>query len=273
MAKAKRIVKESLKLVDVVIEVLDARIPASSRNHDLKELAGHLPRLIVLNKSDLADPELTRRWLEEFKKAGFSAVAVDLIRGRGVREIPALVRQLVKAKMARLESAGRRPRAARCMILGIPNVGKSYLINKLISRNVAKTGYKPGVTRGQQWIRVADNLELLDTPGILWPKLEDPETALRLAVTGAIKEEVFNLYDVAGWLILLLAKNYPEAVIERYKLQALPEDAGELLELIGKSRGFIGTGGTVDLLKAAQNVMKEFREGKFGQITLEQPKN
>ncbi|MDD4170340.1 MAG: ribosome biogenesis GTPase YlqF [Desulfotomaculaceae bacterium] len=271
MAKAKRIVKESLKLVDVVIEVLDARIPASSRNPDMKEIAGQKPTLIVLNKYDLADPELTGRWIDYFMKSGFSAVAVDLIKGRGVQKIPALVRQLVAAKMASLELTGRRPRAARCIVLGIPNVGKSFLINKLTGRRAARTGYKPGVTRGRQWIRITDNLELLDTPGILWPKLEDSETAFRLAVTGAIKEEVFSLYDVAGQLIELLAKKYPEAVMKRYKLQHLPEEAGELFRLIGISRGFIGAGGTVDLLKAAQSVMKEFREGNLGRITLEQP--
>lgn len=273
MAKAKRLVQESLKLVDVVIEVLDARIPASSRNPDLQEIAGEKPRLIVLNKYDLANPDLTKQWIDYFMKSGFSAVAVDLIKGRGVREVPALVRQLVAAKMAALKLTGRRPRAARCMVLGIPNVGKSFLINKLSSRRAARTGYKPGVTRGRQWIRVADNLELLDTPGILWPKLEDSETAFRLAVTGAIKEEVFSLYDVAGQLIVLLAKQYPEAVRERYKLPDLPEEAEALFRLIGISRGFIGAGGTVDLLKAAQSVMKEFREGNFGRITLERPED
>ncbi|MDD3652825.1 MAG: ribosome biogenesis GTPase YlqF [Desulfotomaculaceae bacterium] len=273
MAKAKRLVKESLKLVDVVIEVLDARIPASSRNPDINEIAAQKPRLIVLNKYDLANPDSTRQWLRALKKSGFSAVAVDLIKGRGLQEVPTLVRQLAAARITSLELAGRRARAARCIVLGIPNVGKSFLINKLISRRAARTGYKPGVTRGQQWIRLSDNLELLDTPGILWPRLEDPKTAFLLAVTGAIKEEVFSLYEVAGQLIVLLAEKHPEAVMERYKLQFLPEDAGELFRLIGISRGFIGTGGSIDLSKAAQNVMKEFREGKFGRITLEQPDN
>jgi len=271
MAKAKREVKENLKLVDVVIEVLDARIPASSRNPDINEITDQKPKLVVLNKCDLADPDLTGRWINNFVHSGIPAVAVDLISGRGVRLVPVLVRQLAAPKMASLISAGRRPRAARCMVLGIPNVGKSFLINKLADRRAARTGYKPGVTRGQQWIRVAGNLDLMDTPGILWPKFEDPEAAFRLAVTGAIKEEVFNIYEVAGRLVKWLAESYPEAVKKRYKLQKLPGETGELLELVGISRGFIGTGGVVDLHKSAHNVLKEFREGKFGRITLDYP--
>ncbi|OPY58191.1 MAG: Ribosome biogenesis GTPase A [Pelotomaculum sp. PtaU1.Bin035] len=273
MAKAKRIIKESLKLVDVVIEVLDARIPASSRNPDINETSGQKPRLVVLNKCGLADPDLTMRWIEVFIKSGFSAIAVDLLNGKGVREVPVLVRQLAAPKMASLVSSGRRPRAARCMVLGIPNVGKSFLVNKLIGQRVARTGYKPGVTRGQQWIRVADNLDLMDTPGILWPKLEDAEAAFRLAVTGAIKEEIFNLNDVAGRLIKWLAENHPEAVKNRYKLEELPDEAGELLKAVGSKRGFIIAGGAVDVLKASRNVLKEFREGKFGRITMDYPEN
>ncbi|OPY63204.1 MAG: Ribosome biogenesis GTPase A [Pelotomaculum sp. PtaU1.Bin065] len=273
MAKAKREVKENLKLVDVVIEVLDARIPASSRNPDINEITGRKPKLVILNKSDLADPDLTGIWLKKFINSGIPAAAVDLRSGRGVRAVPVLVGQLAAPKMDSLISAGRRPRAARCIVLGIPNVGKSFLINKLADRRAARTGYKPGVTRGQQWVRMAGNLELMDTPGILWPKFGDPEAAFRLAVTGAVREEVFNIYDVAGRLAKWLAKNCPEAIKKRYKLQDLPEDAGELLELIGMSRGFIGSGGVVDLQKSAHNVLKEFREGKFGRITLDYPEN
>jgi len=273
MAKAKKIVKENLKLVDVIIEVLDARIPASSRNPDINEITGHKPRLVVLNKYDLADPDLTEHWINIFVNSGFPTVAVDLMRNRGLRAVPVLVRQLAAPKMDSLISAGRRPRAARCMVLGIPNVGKSFLINKLADRRAARTGYKPGVTRGQQWIRMAGNLELMDTPGILWPKFEDPEAAFRLAVTGAIKEEVINIYDVAGRLVKWLAGNYPEALKIRYNIQVLPEETEELLELVGRSRGFIGTGGVVDLQKSAHNVLKEFREGKFGRITLDYPEN
>lgn len=271
MAKAKRLIKENLKLVDVVIEVLDARIPASSRNPDINEIAGQKPRLVVLNKSDLADPELTRRWKDIFSGAGYLAVAVDSVNGKGVREVPGLVQQLAAPKMALLVSSGRRPRAARCMVLGIPNVGKSFFINKLVGQRVTRTGDKPGVTRGQQWIRVAGTLDLMDTPGILWPKLGDPEAAFRLAVTAAIKEEVFDLHAVAGKLLKWLAENYPEAVRERYKLEDLSGEPEELLEAIGVKRGFILSGGAVDTLKSAQNIMKEFREGKLGRFTLDEP--
>lgn len=279
MAKAKREVKESLKLVDVVIEVLDARIPVSSRNPDVNEITGKKPKLVVLNKSDLADPGLTQLWLHKFTNSGVTAVAVDLLGSKGARAVPALVNQLAAPKMSVLVSAGRRSRPARCIVLGIPNVGKSFLINKLADRRAAKTGYKPGVTRGQQWIRMAGNLELMDTPGILWPKFESPEAAFRLAVTGAIREEVFNIYDVAIRLIKWLVENRPEAFLKRYKSPDLPEDTEELLaenaesllELVGLSRGFISAGGAVDLKKSAQNVLKEFREGKFGRITLDDP--
>lgn len=271
MAKAKRLVTENLKLVDVVIELLDARIPASSRNPDINEITGAKPKLVVLNKSDLADPDLTGRWVNIFKQAGTPALAVDSTSGRSVRGVPALVRQLAAPVMARLKSAGRRPRAVRCMVLGIPNVGKSFLINKLADRRAAKTGYKPGVTRGQQWIKVDGSIDLLDTPGILWPKLAEPEAAFRLAVTGAVKEEVFNIYDVAVRLTKWLAVNRPEALKERYKLKELPGETEALLHLVGTSRGFIGAGGVVDLPKSAYNVLKEFREGKFGRFTLDPP--
>lgn len=271
MAKTKRLVKENLKLVDVVIEVLDARIPASSRNPDLGGIAGAKPRLVVLNKSDLADPALTRLWKDYFAGAGWPAVAVDSVSGRGIREVPGLVQQLVAPKMASLVSSGRRPRAARCMVLGIPNVGKSFFINKLVGRRVARTEDRPGVTRGRQWIRVAGNLDLMDTPGILWPKLDDPEVSFRLAVTGAIKEDVFDLNAVAGKLLKWLAENHPAAVRERYGLENLPEEPEELLKAAGAKRGFYMSGGTVDLLKSARNILKEFREGKLGRFTLDEP--
>ncbi|MCL6636034.1 MAG: ribosome biogenesis GTPase YlqF [Peptococcaceae bacterium] len=271
MAKAKRLLKENLKMVDVVIEVLDARIPSSSRNPDIDELAALKPRLVVLNKSDLADPDLTRRWKDVFLQSGFAAVAVDSVQGRGVREVPVLVQQLAAPKMASLVAAGRRPRSARCMVLGIPNVGKSFLINKLVGQRAARTGDKPGVTRGRQWIRLAGNLDLLDTPGILWAKLEDPEAAYRLAITGAIKEEVFDLNAVAGRLVTWLAQNYPDKLKERYKLEDLPSGEEKILKRIGMKRGFFVSGGVVDTLKSAVTVLKEFREGKLGRFTLEPP--
>jgi ribosome biogenesis GTPase A len=269
MAKARRLVKENLKLVDVVIEVLDARIPSSSRNPDIDELAGQKPRLIILNKSDLADPEQTRLWKAVFGKAGFPSIAVDSVKGVGVRSVPDQVKKLATPKIEALVSTGRRPRAPRCMVLGIPNVGKSFFINKLVGQRAARTGDKPGVTRGQQWIRVAGNIDLLDTPGILWPKLENQEAAYRLAVTGAIKDEVYDLLATAGRLLKWLAGNYPEAVQERYKIDDLAAEPEQLLEAVGARRGFYISGGAVDSLKSARIVIKEFREGKLGRYTLD----
>ncbi len=271
MAKAKRLVKENLKLVDIVIEVLDARIPASSRNPDISNITGQMPRMVILNKSDLADPLMTSLWKKAYSKEGYTVVAVDSMSGRGIREVPVMIRRMAKPKMTSLVSSGRRSRAERCMVIGIPNVGKSLFINKLVGRRAARTGEKPGVTRGQQWIRVAEQIELMDTPGILWPKLDDPETAFRLAVTGAIKEEVFDPVEVAGKLLKRLVKTCPDLVGERYRLDRLPEEPGELLEAIGARRGFFVSGGYVDNLKSASIVLKEFREGKLGRHTLDEP--
>jgi ribosome biogenesis GTPase A len=271
MAKAKRQVKEDLKLIDVVIEILDARIPASSRNPDIDQIAGGKPRLIILNKADLANPASTRRWEDFFKKTGCPAVAVDSLGGRGVRETPGYIQKLFEPKMTRLAASGRRPRPARCMILGIPNVGKSLFVNKLVGRRAAKTENVPGVTRGRQWINVAGDLELMDTPGILWPKLNDEVVSFRLAVTGAIKEQIYDLNAVALELLSWLAGNYPEAIRERYKIDELPDDSQELLEAIGAQRGYYKSGGIVDTLKSAKTVLKEFRGGILGCFTLEEP--
>ena len=271
MAKTKRQIKEDLKLVDVIIEILDARIPASSRNPDINIIAGEKPRLIVLNKSDLADPAKTKCWEGFFLKNGVLAVAVDSLSGRGVKLVPGLVQQLTANKMALLAASGRRPRPARCMVLGIPNVVKSYFINKLAGRTVARTEDRPGVTMGRQWIRVAGIIDLMDTPGILWPKFEDKAVAFRLAATGAIKQDIYDLNIIAGNLLKWLFENYPLAVRERYKLEELPEGPEEILRAVGMMRGFLTPGGNVDTLKAAQNVLKEYRGGKLGRFTLEVP--
>lgn len=274
MAKTRRQIKEDLKLVDIVIEVLDARIPASSRNPDINVITEGKPRLIVLNKSDLADPVLTGSWEGFFLKAGLPAAAVDSLSSRGVRLVPGLVQQLTAKKMASLVSSGRRPRPARCMVVGIPNVGKSYFINKLAGRSVTKTEDKPGITRGRQWIRLAGSLELMDTPGVLWPKFEDAAVSFRLAATGAIKEDIYDLHDVAGHLLKWLSENYPHALRDRYKITGeLPVEPEEMLKAVGSRRGFLTPGGNVDTLKAAQIVLKEFRGGKLGRFTMEAPEN
>lgn len=271
MAKARRQVQESLKLVDVVLELLDARIPGSSRNPMLRQILGDKPRLVILNKSDLADPESTAAWQSYYRAREIVAVTVDSVHGKGISGIPPAVEQLAAPRLHSVRAAGRRPRRARCMVLGIPNVGKSALINRLAKQKVARTGDRPGVTRGPQWIRLAANLELLDTPGILWPKFEDPEIAYRLAITGAIKEDVFDLDDVVTRLISWLLENRPGALAERYRLASVPAEPLRCLNLIGAARGFYIGGGEVDLHKAAVNVLKEFREGKMGRFTLELP--
>lgn len=272
MAKARRLLKENLRLVDVVIEVVDARIPHSSRNPVLEETVGNKPLLVVLNKADLADPVKTARWEIHFRAGGLAALSVDSVRGTGAGRITPLVRELAGPKTVSLGSSGRMPRAPRCMIAGIPNTGKSFLINRMAGRKSAKTGNRPGVTRGQQWIKVAGEVELLDTPGILWPKFDDPEVGYRLAVTGAIKEQVFDLEAVAGRLAAWLADNYPDSLKNRYKIE-IPPSAGplEVLAAAGKSRGLILHGGRVDTYKAAVLLLKEFREGLLGRFTLEHP--
>ena len=271
MAKARRKVQEHLKMVDVVLELLDARIPASSQNPMLGEIIGDKPRLIILNKSDLADLDRTAAWQNHYQARKVISIAVEAVHGKGVNKIPPAVKELAAVRMQSARFAVRHARPARCMVLGIPNVGKSALINRLSRQKVAKTGDKPGVTRGPQWIRLAQDLELLDTPGILWPKFEDPEVAFRLAVTGAIKEEVFDLDEVALGLIAWLRDQNSEALITRYRLASLPDDPHLSLQSIGTARGYYLPGGQVDLHKAAVNVLKEFREGKLGRYTLELP--
>ncbi|MCL5779796.1 MAG: ribosome biogenesis GTPase YlqF [Firmicutes bacterium] len=271
MAKAKRQVQEALKLVDVAIELLDARIPVSSGNPMIDQILGNKPRLMVLNKSDLADPALTKQWLKVLERPRVKAVAVDTLKGEGLKEVPKAATGLVTEQMAKLAAKGRRPRAIRCMVLGIPNVGKSSFINRLVGRKATKTGDLPGVTKGQQWIRTEGSLELLDTPGILWPKFEDPEVGYKLAVTGAIKEQVFDVYEVALKLLRWLAETNPARVKERYKLPELSQDIPRLLADIGARRGMLVSGGVVDELKAAHLILKEFREGTLGRYTLDLP--
>ncbi|NTW04725.1 MAG: ribosome biogenesis GTPase YlqF [Peptococcaceae bacterium] len=271
MAKAKRILKEDLKLVDVIIEVVDARIPYSSRNPDLMGMIGNKPLLVILNKADLSDPDYNNQWENYFKSKKLEAIAVDSVHGVGISKIVPAVKKLVGNKTISLGSSGRLPRAPRCMIVGIPNVGKSYLINRLSGRKSAKAENKPGVTKGQQWIRVAD-IELLDTPGILWPKFEDSDVGYRLAVTGAVKEQVYDLEFVAGRLSLWLAKYYPSRLKDRFNLDSEGiSEPQSLLEMIGKNRGFIVQGGKVDIYKAAVLLLKEFRGGILGRYTLERP--
>lgn len=272
MAKAHRMIREQLKLIDVVIELLDARIPVSSANPVIDEIIENKPRVIVLNKADLADPAITEKWLAVFRSQGLEAIAVDSVSGNSAKLLIGRTENAAKAKLAAWAAKGIRARAVRAMILGIPNVGKSSLINRLLGTATARTGDKPGVTRGQQWLKIGKNLELLDTPGVLWPKFEDQEVAFKLAITGAISDEVFDMEKVVTRLVELLRERYPDRVAGRYNLTLpLPEDPVEILGLIGSRRGCLRSGGVVDYEKARRIVLSEFRDGKLGRVTLDDP--
>ena len=273
MAKAQRMIREQLSLIDVVIELLDARIPISSANPIIAELVGTKPRVVALNKADLAETGRTAEWIQHFRSLGLTTVTLDAASGKGAKELVNKVEQEASDKIARLTAKGIKGRAVRAMILGIPNVGKSSLINRLLGTATAKTGDRPGVTRGQQWLKVGKNLELLDTPGVLWPKMDDQEVAFKLAVTGAIKDDIYDMEKVIFRLLEILQADYSDRLQERYKLtQAqLPEDTTELLALIGAKRGCLRSGGVVDEEKARRIILTDFRSGKLGQFTLDQP--
>lgn len=273
MAKARREVTEKLKLVDIIFELVDARIPYSSRNPMVDEIIQHKPRLVLLNKADMADKERTIEWIQYFSKKGVTALAINAQAGEGLREIVQASHRLLKEKFDRLKAKGVKPRAIRAMIVGIPNVGKSTLINRLAKKNIAKTGNTPGVTKAQQWIKVGKELELLDTPGILWPKFEDQEVGLKLAVTGAIKDTLLNLQDLAVYSLRFLESSYPERLKERYELDKLPKELVELFDHIGRLRGCIMSGGLVNYDKTAELVIREIRTEKLGTLTFDLPEN
>ncbi|MDQ0059641.1 ribosome biogenesis GTPase YlqF [Paenibacillus harenae] len=277
MTRAKRQIQDKLKLIDIAFELLDARVPLSSRNPMIDEILNNKPRLIVLNKSDLADPKATESWMQYFAHEGHECVAVDSSTGTRVGDIPAKAKQILHEKIARQIAKGMNPRAIRALIVGIPNVGKSTLINRLAGRNIAITGDRPGVTKGQQWIRVGGDIELLDTPGILWPKFEDELVGYRLAMTGAIKEQILNVDDIAFFAVRELAGRYWPTISERYDLDTPPKDVEDsdeivrVMEDIGRRRGCLIGGGRVDLEKTSGIILRDLRAGKLGRITLEAP--
>ena len=271
MKKAQRLIADNLKLVDVVIELLDARIPFSSANPMLAEIIKTKPRMIALNKIDLADPGMTKKWLNYFKTQGIIAVGIDSAKGRGMKQLVSAAEMLAKPKTEKFVAKGAKARAARCMILGIPNVGKSSLINRLAGAVKAKTADKPGVTRAKQWIKIGSNLDLLDTPGILWPKFEDKTVGLKLAFTGAINDDIYDREQVTALLLEVMRRDYAARLIERFKFKGeLPESGIDLLEAIGRKRGCLVKGGLVDLEKAQNIVLNEFRAGKLGLVTLDE---
>ena len=272
MKKARELVEENLKLVDVVVELLDARIPAASANPMLREIIGDKPRVVALNKRDLADENMTRRWLEHFRAKKIPAVALDSVSGKGMKELLTLIEREAKYRTERLVSKGVAARKARVMILGIPNVGKSSLINRLAGAAKAKTADKPGVTRAKQWIRIGADVDLLDTPGILWPKFEDPRVGLKLAFTGAVNDEIYDLESVAHLLLATLRRDHQERLQERFKFkEALPETTEGLMDAIGRKRGCLLKGGRIDFEKVQHILLAEFRMGKFGKISLDVP--
>lgn len=271
MAKARRQVTEKLKLVDIILELVDARIPSASRNPMIDEIIQHKPRLVLLNKADMADKEYTKDWIRFFEEQGIKALAINSQAGSGMKEIVSASEAVLKEKFDRMKAKGIRPRAIRAMIVGVPNVGKSTLINRLAKKNIAKTGNTPGVTKAQQWIKVGKEMELLDTPGILWPKFEDQEVGLKLALTGAIKDTILNLQDVCIYGLRFLEKEYPERLKERYGLSTIPEDVVELFDEIGKRRGALMSRGEVDYDKVTELVIRDIRSEQFGPLTFERP--
>lgn len=271
MAKTRRLIEENLKFIDVVVEILDARIPFSGRNPNFDDIIKHKPRLLVINKSDLADKELTSIWIDWYKRQGLTVIPISCTTGAGINKVTAQARALIQNKIDREKEKGRN-RTLKIMMVGIPNVGKSSLINRLIGKASTKTGDRPGVTRGKQWLRLKGDIELLDTPGILPPKFEDQEAAKRLAYTGAIKDEIMNTELLSYDLCEYLRDNYSELVCARYKLDTIDGLKGyEILEKIGKKRGFVISGGEVDMERAANMVLDELRAAKIGNITLERP--
>lgn len=271
MAKTRRAIAANLKLVDAVVELIDARTPMSSRNPEIDSLTAKKPRIVLLNKCDLADANATSAWVNYFKNENVTALAVDCKSGKGLNKLmPTLKSTVLKELMDKRERSGMVGAPIRLMILGIPNVGKSSLINRLAGGKRAKVEDRPGVTRTKQWVKLQDNTELLDMPGVLWPKFEDQSAAVRLAFTGAISDDILDIETLAMKLLSFLAESYPQSLIDRYKIEFDESDDGlSLLEKVGKKRGMVISGGEINTERAAITVLDEFRSGKLGRITLE----
>lgn len=270
MTKAKRMMQENIKLIDLVIELVDARLPVSSRNPDIDELGKNKARLILLNKADLAEEKWNDAWAEYFKKKGYSVVKVNSKRGGGIKSIQGVIQEACKEKIERDRKRGILNRPVRAMVVGIPNVGKSTFINALAGKACAKTGNKPGVTKGKQWIRLNKQVELLDTPGILWPKFEDQAVGLRLAFIGSMKDEILNTEELAAELIKFLGTYYPDVLPEKYAVEP-DEDPYVVLHQIAKNRNCVVKGNELNTEKAAMLLLDDFRNGRLGRLTLEYP--
>lgn len=271
MAKTKKLITEHLKAVDVAVELLDARIPMSSANPMVEKLLQNKPRIIVLNKSDLANQDATQKWVDYFKNQKIDVLPVSTYNGKDKKKIINLIREKARPVLEKWQRRGLKNRSVRIMILGIPNVGKSTLINFLSGTRATRTANTPGHTRGKQWVRLSSGLDLLDTPGVLWPKFEDQVAALRLAATGAIAQDIFDLSEVVTALLNALKETSPEILKEKYKIDDVNQDPQILLEMIGKRRGCLLSGGAIDYTRAETLVLTDFRSGKLGKITLDMP--
>ena len=281
MAKTRKQIEEDLKLVDVVVEVLDARIPISSQNPEIKRILKDKKRIIVLNKCDLSDDECNKKWVENFIKNNNIAILVDSNTGKGIDEVTRQIQKIMTEDLQKLALKGRTGRKIRVMIVGIPNVGKSSFINRIAKKSNAEVGNKPGVTKAKQWIRLNENIELLDTPGVLWPKFESEEVALNLAFTGTIKDDILQITEIAYFLVKFLLENYQEKLLDRYSIekeavikilnQDQPENENiyEIMQFIGRKRGALMSGGMIDDEKTARIILEDFRSGKMGRISLE----
>lgn len=271
MAKTRREIKENMKLVDAVIEIRDARIVKASSNPEVEELCGNKPRIILLNKNDLSEEKVTREWIKKLSKENVKLISVNSVTGAGLKSIKPILEEMLKEKHDRLKAKGLTNIVIRAMVIGIPNVGKSSFINKMAKNNIAKTGDRPGVTKSRQWIKTSIGIELMDTPGILWPKFEDEEVALNLAFTGAIKDEIMDVEELSIKLVERLQTFYPKQLMERYKLSELSEEPLENVNSIGRKRGAVISGGNIDYNRVAMLLLDEFRGGKLGPISLERP--
>ncbi len=272
MTKALRAMENDIRLVDCVCEITDARIPRSSRNPALDEVLGQKPRLLLLNRADQADPQQTKAWIRYYQAQGIPALETDCKSGRGVDKFPAAVRELMAEKLKQWEAKGQATRPLRAMVVGIPNVGKSSFINRAAGRKAAAASDKPGVTRGKQWVTLSKGLELLDTPGVLWPKFDDPKVGEHLAFTGAVKDQILDTEELAAHLLGLLAQTAPQSLTERYKLTDFADKQDwELLEAAARKRGYLISGGEADTLRMSNILLDEFRGGKLGRLTLEVP--
>lgn len=269
MQKTRKKIKQSLTLVDAVAEIVDARIPVSSRNPDLAGIIENKPRLIILNKSDMADKNATDEWIKEYKRQGIIAIPFDAKSGKGMNEFVRAVKTLLADKLEAYANKGMVGRTLKVMVVGIPNVGKSSFINRMANRVKAKVENRPGVTRDNQWVRVDNNIELLDTAGVLWPKFEDKDVAERLAFTGAVKDQILDTEKLAFQLVDYMKNHYPERIKERYKIAELCDDTYELMLLIGRKRGMLISGGEIDTERTANMLIDEYRSGKLGLITIE----